>query len=225
MRIAALRKRLFPLLLTSLSAIVLFLPPGAFGAGKTRLIDNFEKGLSPGWQEKSFKGHTVYRVVGGEEGHVLQAVSHGAASGLVYKIDYNPGSFPILAWRWKVKGVLPKGDARTKSGDDFAARLYVVFPSWFFPLTKSLTYIWANKLPQGTLIPNAFTGNDRMIAVESGDQKAGKWIAEHRDIVADYRRAFGGDPPSVGAIAIMTDTDNTGESAEAWYDDIRIEGE
>jgi hypothetical protein len=62
-----------------------------------------------------------------------------------------------------------------------------------------------------------------MIAVESGAAKAGTWVEERRNIVADYRRAFGGAPPRIGAIAIMTDTDNTGGSAEAWYDDIRIE--
>lgn len=34
---------------------------------------------------------------------------------------------------------------------------------------------------------------------------------------------FGEEPPLAGGIAIMTDTDNTGESATAYYDDIRIE--
>jgi hypothetical protein len=59
-----------------------------------------------------------------------------------------------------------------------------------------------------------------MIAVESGPELAGQWVTVRRNVVDDYRKAFGEDPPQVGAIAIMTDTDNTGESATAWYGDI-----
>ncbi len=196
----------------------------ALGAGGVRVIDDFEQGLAPGWQSKSFKGETSYRVVVEAQGnHVLAADSRAAASGLVYKIDYDPRQWPVLAWRWKVERVLTAGDAHTKAGDDYPARLYVVFPGWFFPWTKSLNYIWANKLPAGSMVPNPFTGNAMMIAVESGAGKAGEWVTERRNIVEDYRRAFGDAPPAVGAIALMTDTDNTGEVVQAWYDDIRLE--
>jgi Protein of unknown function (DUF3047) len=197
----------------------------ALAAGQVRLIDDFEGGLAPGWTSKTFKGETSYRVVAEGDNHVLAAVSRGSASGLVYKIDYDPRGWPILTWRWKIENVLAAGDAHTKAGDDYPARLYVVFPSWFFPWTKSLNYIWANKLPAGSMVPNPFTGNAMMIAVESGPGKAGQWVTERRNIVEDFRRAFGGKPPEVGAIALMTDTDNTGEMARAWYDDIRLEQE
>jgi len=69
-------------------------------------------------------------------------------------------------------------------------------------------------------VPNAFTSNAMMIAVESGPAKTGQWVTEERDILTDYRRVFGEDPPEAGAIAIMTDTDNTGTEATAWYNDI-----
>jgi hypothetical protein len=59
-----------------------------------------------------------------------------------------------------------------------------------------------------------------MIVIESGSDKLNQWIAEKRDIAADYRKAFGEDPPAISGIAIMTDSDNTGESATAWYGDI-----
>jgi hypothetical protein len=62
-----------------------------------------------------------------------------------------------------------------------------------------------------------------MIAVQSGPARAGEWLTERRDILADFRRAFGEEPPRIGAIAIMTDTDNTGAAATAWYDDLRLE--
>ena len=61
-----------------------------------------------------------------------------------------------------------------------------------------------------------------MIAVRSGSGEVGNWVGERRNIVEDYRRCFGQDPPSVGAVAVMTDTDNTGEEAMAWYGPIRV---
>ena len=195
----------------------------ALAAGEVRVIDDFEHGLAPGWSVKSFHGETSYTVVEQDGNHVLAADSRGTASGLVYKIEYQPSRWPILAWRWKVEKVLAAGDAHSKAGDDYPARLYVVFPGWLFPWTKSLSYIWANKLPKGSIVPNPFTGHAMMIAVESGAAKAGRWVEERRNIVEDYRRAFGGEPPEVGAIALMTDTDNTGSAVRAWYDDIRIE--
>lgn len=189
------------------------------------VVDDFEQGLGPQWTVKSFKGETGYRVVTDNGNRVLQADSRAAASGLVKKLDLDPRTAPILSWRWKVAGTIPQGDERTKAGDDYAARIYVVFPHWFFPKTRTLNYIWANRLPQGESLPNAYTGNAVMIAVQSGSAKAGQWLTERRNIVADFRRAFGEEPPKIGAIAIMTDTDNTGARIMGWYDDLVLERE
>jgi hypothetical protein len=41
-------------------------------------------------------------------------------------------------------------------------------------------------------------------------------------VLEDYRKAFGAEPPLMAGIAIMTDADNTEESATAWYGDIRF---
>jgi head-tail adaptor len=61
-----------------------------------------------------------------------------------------------------------------------------------------------------------------MIVVESGSARAGRWVSYERDIAADYRAAFGEDPPPVSGVAIMTDSDNTGERVRAWYGDIAL---
>jgi len=184
------------------------------------VVDTFEGGLGPQWQVKSFKGQTDYRVVSDNGNQVLMAVSSGTASGLVRNIDLDPQAYPILTWRWKVAGIVPQGDERTKAGDDYAVRVYVIFPHWFFAKTRTLNYIWANRLPAGEFLANAYTGNAVMIAVRSGPEQAGQWVSERRDIVADFRRAFGEDPPRVGAVAVMNDTDNTGTTATGWFDDL-----
>jgi len=185
-------------------------------------VSNFAAEGLKGWKSKSFSGTTDYRLEQ-EGGHtVLKAHASGAASGLTKGITFNPATYRYLRWSWKVAGTVAGGDEKTKSGDDYTARVYVIFPGRFFWQMRALNYIWANKLPKGEFTPNAFTGNAMMIAVESGPSHAGRWVKEERDLVADYRRVFGVNPPEAGAVAIMTDTDNTGADATAWYGDITI---
>jgi len=207
--------------------VLMFCAVSSGSADKAVVIDDFENGLLAGWKEKSFMGKTVYRVVPDAEtgGHCLRAESRGTASGLVFRREYDLRDYPILSWRWKIAATIAGGDETRKAGDDYAARVYVIFPHWFFPKTRSINYIWANRLPQGEYLPNSFSGNAVMLAVQSGNVNAGRWMTERRNVYEDYKRLFGEEPPKVGAIAVMTDTDNTGEEATACYDDIRIESE
>jgi len=203
--------------------LIVFLPILASADADGLLIDDFEQGLRPTWEEKAFKGRTDYRVVPDGSGHCLQARSRNAASGLIFRREVDLKEFSVLSWRWKVGNILEKGDARKKTGDDYAGRVYVVFPHWFPPKTRSINYIWGNRLPKGEIVPNPFTSNAMMVAVESGEENVGEWVTERRDVYADYRAIFGEEPPLAGAVAIMTDTDNTGEATVAWYDDFRLE--
>lgn len=175
-----------------------------------------------GWESKSFKGTTEYTIVQENGRSVLKAHAKAAASGLSKKITFKPASYRYLKWSWKISNTIAQGNEKTKQGDDYAARVYVVFPGRFFWQMRALNYIWANKLPKGEFVPNAFTSNAMLIAVESGPSKAGQWVTEERDLLADFRRVFGEDPPEAGAVAIMTDTDNTGAEATAWYGDITL---
>ena len=194
------------------------LPLPAQGA-EPLVVDRFEGDLSA-WEQLKFDGVTDYRLVAEEGNQVLQAESRNSASGLLKPLEFDPAQYPRLRWRWKIAQTLSQGDARSKSGDDYAARIYVIFPHWIKPLTRTINYIWANRLPQGSAVPNTYYKRAMMLAVESGDQAAGSWRTEERNLVDDYRRLFGEDPPQAGGIAIMTDTDNTGASVLAWYDDI-----
>jgi hypothetical protein len=62
-----------------------------------------------------------------------------------------------------------------------------------------------------------------MIAVKSGNSLAGVWQKERRNLVRDFKALFGEDPPEIGAVAIMTDSDNTKDRATAFYGDIFFE--
>jgi hypothetical protein len=199
------------LLLSSISVSAGEIPVARFGSEGTK-----------GWESKSFKGTTDYRVVQDDGRSVVKAHARGAASGLTKKVTFNPATYRYLKWSWKIAGTLPGGNESTKGGDDYAARVYVIFPGRFFWQMRAINYIWGNKLPKGQFIANAYTGNAMMIAVESGPAKTDQWVHEERDILADYRTVFGEDPPMASGIAIMTDTDNTGGEATAWYGDISL---
>ena len=198
--------------------LLLFLATAASPA--PRVLDDFSMGLDPAWREKAFRGRTRYSVVRMDGNACLKAESRAAASGLVYRIRYRLGDYPWLGWRWRVEGTVAGGDALRREGDDYAARIYVVFPHWIPTRTRSINYIWANKLRRGERVPNAYYAGAVMIAVESGPGRAGRWVREARNVYQDYRDAFGEEPPPVGAVAVMTDTDDTGGSAVAYYDDL-----
>ena len=188
----------------------------------TRIIADFENGLPHGTKERRFSGQTEYRLVEREHRRALNAMANGSASGLIFPLRFDPAEWPWLEWQWMVNGTLKKGDGRFKHGDDYAARVYVIFPHWLPLRSRSINYIWANRLPQGTAQANPFTGNAMMLALRSGDSESGQWVAERRNLVDDYRRLFGEDPPDEALVAVMTDSDQTREAIQAWYDDISL---
>ncbi len=205
-----------------LALAFLLFSPLAFS--ESLVLGNFSAGDISGWKPKVFQGETSYSLVSEGERRVLKAESSKTASGLYKEVKLDPRKHQVLRWSWKIEGTIPKGNGRTKKGDDYAARVYVVFPRTLFWRTKAINYIWANKIPKGATLPNAFSSNALMVAVESGDEKAGTWVIEERNVYEDYRTLFGEDPPAIGAVALMTDTDNTGGEAVAYYGDITLGG-
>lgn len=185
-------------------------------------VGNFSREGLSGWESKSFHGVTDYQLITDGEKIVVQATSRAAASGLVKKIDFNPQKYRYLRWSWKIDHPLAAADETTRAGDDYAARVYVVFSGRFFWQTKAINYIWANTLKKGESIANAYTASAMMVAVQSGPENSGQWLNEKRDILADYKKLFGAEPGPASAVAIMTDTDDTGEKAVAWYGDITL---
>ncbi|HSM10663.1 MAG TPA: DUF3047 domain-containing protein [Lysobacter sp.] len=205
----------------ALLTLTLLLSLGARGAAPRIDIARFSQGDLAGWQERSFRGRTDYRLVRMEAGTVLQARSDASASGLYRQVEVDLTQTPVLHWSWKTDALMQGNDERTRAGDDYPARIYVVFSGGaFFWRTRAINYVWSSHQPQGSQWPNAFTGNARMIVVSAGQQGLGEWQHLQRDVWADYRRLFGSDPGRVDAVAIMTDTDNTGQRATAWYGDI-----
>lgn len=189
---------------------------------------------------KKVKQHTRYSLVADNGVVVVKAESNASASGLIRKTEIDPKIYPVVTWRWKVTKIYAKGDVTKKKGDDYPARIYITFKydpdkAGFFekikyetakalygeyPPVAALNYIWASNARQGTIIPNPYTDQAMMIAVESGAQKLNRWVEEVRNIYQDYKKAYGEEPPLISGVAIMTDSDNTKESAVSFFGDI-----
>ncbi len=201
--------------------VAVCLPVLSWAADERVDIARFSRNDLDGWKSKAFVGETRYSLKNENGWTVLRADSRASASGLYREVSVELGKLPILNWTWKVGNIVTGPNERTRAGDDYAARVYIVFSGGLmFWRTRAINYVWSSKQPVGSSWPNAFTGNARMIAIESGSDRVGQWVSERRDVLADYRQLFGGEPGHVDAVAIMTDTDNTGTAATAWYGDI-----
>lgn len=195
-----------------------------------------------GWNPLTFANveqHTKYELVKDGGRVVVQARSDASASGLIREIRIDPRQYPIIRWRWKVENLIETSDIRRKGGDDYPARLYVAFEydpgkAGLLKTAKyraarllfgdipiaALNYVWDSKAPVGTFADNAYTDFAKMVVLRIGRRFVGQWVEEERNVYDDYKRAFGEEPPMIKGVAIMTDTDNTKESATAYYGDI-----
>lgn len=223
---------------------VLFAASAAYPEGGEVLFREDFNSLA-GWGHVYFPGikeHSTYTIESTGEGSYLKAQSNASASVLVYKEEFNVHEYPRVRWRWRISNIYKKGDARTKSGDDYPIRVYIVFKydpedadffeklkyeaaKWTYgayPPRSSLNYIWANKELEETVLTNRYSEKSRLIVLQKGDKNAGRWQEEEVDIVEDYRRAFGSDPPPYASVAIMNDSDNTKEKSVSYMDYLEV---
>lgn len=173
------------------------------------------------WDTEKFSGETSYELVNIDDRRAIKAVSNSSASGMIREIKVDLTKTPYLNWSWRVDSTLDVLDETKKSGDDYAARVYVVISGGiFFWRTRAISYSWASVQPKGSNWPNAYSGNVIMVAVDSGQEYAGQWVTQKRNVLEDLKTLHGIDKTHIDAVAIMTDTDNSNKSATAYYGDI-----
>jgi hypothetical protein len=186
------------------------------------------------------KKPTLSDLVDDQGAIVLHAVADGAASLLGVHETFDLQAAPIIQWRWKISRLIESADNSIASKEDSPVRILLEFDGDKSKLSigersqiatgkilsgrelpyATLMYIWSNKEPVGKVIANPRTRRVQMVVASSGASGVGAWQKLSRNAVEDFRRAFGEDPGKMIGVAVLTDTDNTGENAEAWYGDI-----
>jgi len=193
----------------------------------TLLIDDFSAGDLSRWQTKEFQGQTEYRIVTLDGNNALEAKSSNAASGLYKKLSVDLAKTPYLNWRWRIENKLAPLIENKKSGDDYAARIYVVVSTgFFFWQTKALNYAWSSQASPAASWPNAFAPNNAlMIPIRTRQDQVATWYTEKRNVYQELSQWLGNNDFSISGLAIMTDTDNSQTQARAYYDDIYFSNE
>jgi hypothetical protein len=200
--------------------------------------------LPSGWEvlSSSTKTPTEFTFVDNGGTVVVKAHAEAAASGLNHRVKFDITSAPIVQFRWKVASLIDGADNKVASKEDSPVRILLGFEGdksklTFGEKTKSMLarsatgkelpyaqiiYVWSNKYPVGTVIPNPHTKRVQMVVAVSGAAEVGKWVTVSRNVVDDFKLAFGEEPGLMTDVGIMTDTDNTGATVDAWYGDIRF---
>lgn len=228
----------------ALAALLLPLPLAAapVWVGRFAFADG---GLPEPWQIERLDEKvppTRYRLREWDGVHAVEAHAVASMALLARPLEVDLGKTPVLCWRWRIDAPLKAADMMRKSGDDYAARVYLSFdvPADVLDLSTrmglrlartlrggrvpdaAVNYVWDNRQPVGTWQPNAYTDRARMLVLRSGAAHAGRWVDERRDVAADFQHAFGHAPARLTGLAIATDTDNTGEEARAGFADFRF---
>jgi hypothetical protein len=187
---------------------------------------------------------TRYRTLRWDGRVALEASADASMALLARPLSIDLQATPVLCWWWRVDAVLQQADLGRKSGDDYAARVYVAFTlpaesmglglrmklalgrSLYGALVPdaAINYVWDNKHPVGTRAFNAYTDRAAMVVQRSGAMQAGRWVSERVNVLADATLAFGSLPFKASLLAVASDTDNTGEQARAGFATLHFVG-
>lgn len=204
--------------------------------------------LSPPWQlirlEKQVPA-TEFRSLRWDGVNAIEARAEASMALLGRPVDIDLALHPVLCWRWRIDGVVKSADMSRRSGDDYAARVYLAFqmPPGSLGLADraalsvaravygnivpdaAINYVWDNRHPVGTVMPNAYTNRARMVVRRSGDAQAGGWVEERVNVRDDAARLFGSERIALKFVAVASDADNTGERARAGFADLHFVAE
>lgn len=199
-----------------------------------------------GWYPYAMRkdlNHTRYTVVRDGQRQVLNARAAASATGLRCAVQIDPAELGRLQFSWRVRDVPPQADVSEAVLDDCPARLILAFDGdeTSLPLRERLLFdkielFTGQRLPYATLMyvwdggrhavesvhRNHRSARIQYLTVESGPQRAGRWLHYQRDVVADFKRVYGEAPGNIIGVGVLTDADALKLQLEAWYGDITL---
>ena len=194
--------------------------------GSIRIIDTFstcisiENDLPCGWYatQKDVKMFSIKEENGNR---FLKIRTSGGNTSLGVRCCFEAGKFRFLCWRWRIHQ-FPRGAREDwRKYSDSAAGVYVIF-NGYFRLNRIIKYVWSSSLKKGVVTESPYNRRTKIVVLRSGRVANGDWVEEKVDIFGDYQKIFGGEPPKIEGIAILSDSDNTESTVEADYDDFLI---
>ncbi len=204
---------------------LLLAAPGLAAASECVALEDFSQGrvgdFPLEWKPRKEEGRPVYAIR--EEGGLrfLRAASRGLGIQAGREVAWNLDIYPVLVWSWRPVEFPKNSDERKSKTNDSAASVYAVFPDSLVSV-KSLKYIWSRIVPVGTHLTSS-AGKTQARVLRTGGGPGSQWVEERVNIREDYRRYFGdGETPKPAGIAVLTDADDTGSSAQGDYAAFRV---
>lgn len=187
---------------------------------KILFIEDFRRPLADRWKQIQFHEPTDYRIVTDGPNASLMAFANGGCSALATRVEIPPRSGIVCSWRWRIDRCPKDGSDDKIATFDHAARVFVAFDTWF-GTPRTINYVWANRAQTNSTFDHPFSSRTKFIVVQSGNDNAGQWLAERRDVQKDWNRLFKGESmPKIVAVGVFTDSHHTRAPVTGWYRDI-----
>ncbi len=139
----------------------------------------------------------IYRIVPGMPGDggpktQMQVHTKKNVGILTRDVDVPLSAATRLSWRWKIDQIPSRLPEAVPAQHDYFS-IAVKFENG-----KDLTYMWSSSLEEGfgfdCPLPG-WTGREYHVVIRSGTRDVGKWLAESRNVAADYARYVGKEQP------------------------------
>ena len=196
------------------------------------------------WHDYALPGkrRTVYRAQRSGDRFVVSAQAEASASMFRRQLRVEPAQLARVQFSWRVATLIDGADLAEADASDSPVRIVLAFDGdhgrlsmrnrMLFDLAQALTgepppyatlmYVWDNRALPEAVLQSRRTDRVRKIVLESGAAHVGQWRNYERDVLADYRRAFGEEPGALLGVALMTDADNTASRASGEYGEVRL---
>ncbi len=200
-------------------------PPGAERPPAGPLLFDGVTAIEDAWLHYPINRATDYSLAVFDGLPAIRATGRESASFLIRRVRVDWRACPEFEWTWAARYVQKKADIRKWGEEDVAASIYLSFGDpGLLTLPRAvptIRYVWTNRrLPPETVVDNPYMpGTVRSIVIESGDDRTGRWLRFKRNLIDDFKLAFGRPPPDepIQTIALFTDNDQTKEPVETYY--------
>lgn len=198
----------------------------------------------PAWKHYQLPGKraTSYAFQRLDGRQAVMAKADSSASMMRQSVRISPGNLGKLKFSWKVPQLIDGADLSLRDAHDSPVRVTLVFEgdrstfsaknAMLSELARTLTgeelpyatlmYVWCNACAPDQVFTSPRTDRIREIALQSGAAQLNQWLDYERDINLDFQKAFGEAPGALLDVGIMTDTDNTRQTAVVWYGPISM---
>jgi hypothetical protein len=137
-------------------------------------------------------------------------------------LDWNLEKRPYLRWRWRAKALPDGADESNSDRNDTGGAVYVTLGTDWLGRPKSIKYTYSSTLPVGTTVD--YGPLQVLVVASKTDQGLDTWISHERNVIEDYERLFGKEPPKDHpyAITIWSDSDTMDSVGTIDFDDIVV---